>query len=81
MVRNAMSNRFLRDRKRIQREQEQREHIQHLQVRWRNFAFPVQEELTLHLRHFELEAAQHATAIAERLHASPVDSRRPAKSP
>jgi hypothetical protein len=74
MMRTDLRNRFLQDAKRARQEREQRDHLQHLQRRWRIFNLPVQEELALHARRFGLEAAQHATVIAERLYGSLVDT-------
>jgi hypothetical protein len=80
-MRTGMSNHLPRDTQRRRQEREQREHIQHLQVRWRIFAFPVQEELALHLRRFGLESAQHVTAIAERLLTALVETRQTTDPP
>ena len=81
MIPTSMSNRLLRETQRIREEREQREQIQQLQVRWRIFAFPIQEELALHLRRFGLESAQHATAIAERLLTALEDTRQTTAPP
>lgn len=81
MIPTGMSNRWLRETQRLRREREQREHLQQLQVRWRIFALPIQEELALHLRRFGLESAQHATAIAERLLTALMDTRQTTDPP
>jgi hypothetical protein len=81
MIRTGISHRWLRETQRRRQEREQRENIQRLKAQWHRFNLPIQEELALHLRRFGLEAAQHATVIAERLHGALVDTIRPAEPP